>query len=89
MPDVDAPDAADVRLTGEGVAVESADGYQLTPIEMTAENFSARVEAILSALPIFYQRIEEIVPFASGFSAQLLNAGDGQLYFFDCDHGLA
>lgn len=81
--DVDAADAADLRITFEGVEVEAAYGYEEALIEMTAEDFAGTVEAVFAGFPVCCEGVDEVVALGSGFGEEEVKAGDGEPYFLD------
>ena len=85
-PHIDAPDPSNLGVIGEGIAVQTAYGDDQSLIEMTAEDFARRVEAVLSTDPIIHQRIDEVVSLGKSLKLQLLDSGNGQLDFLDRDH---
>jgi hypothetical protein len=63
---VDAADAADFRIAGERVAIEATDRDEEVFVESAEEDFSGTIKAILAALPIANEPVEEVVALGEG-----------------------
>jgi hypothetical protein len=84
---VDASDASGVQFVDKRVMGESAYGDQKTLIEISAEDLSGRVEAVLSACPLVQQLIDEAMALVARFCAQDVHSGDRQPDLLYRDHG--
>ena len=84
---VDTPDASGVQFVDKRVMGESAYGDQKTLIEMSVEDLSGRVEAVLSVCPLVQQLIDEAIALVARFRAQGVHSGDRQPDLLYRDHG--
>ena len=66
----------DKRIMGEAAYRD-----QKTLIEMSADDLSGRVEAVLSACPLVQQLIDEAIALVARFRAQGVHSGTGSLIF--------